>query len=59
MQLLHYASIAEIRESVRTKKVSPVEVVKAHLERIETLQSKLNAFVHLDADSALEQARNA
>jgi Asp-tRNA(Asn)/Glu-tRNA(Gln) amidotransferase A subunit family amidase len=60
MKALHYyASIAEIRESVGTKKVSPVEIVEAHLERIETLQPKLNAFVHLDAEAALEQARRA
>lgn len=59
MQPLHYKSIAEIRESIRTKKVSPVEVVKAHLERIESLRPKINAFVHLDAEMALEQARRA
>ncbi len=59
MKPLHYASIAEIRESVRTKKVSPVEVVAAHLERIETLQPKLNAFVHLDGEAARAQADRA
>jgi len=59
MKALHYASIAEIRERVGTKKVSPVEVVEAHLQRIETLQPKLNAFVHLDAEAALEQAQRA
>jgi len=59
MKPLHYASIAEIRESVRTKKVSPVEVVAAHLERIETLQPKLNAFVHLDGEAARAQAGRA
>ena len=59
MKALHYASIAEICENVRTKKVSPVEVVAAHLERIEVLQPKLKAFVHLDAEAAMEQARHA
>src|ERR1700736_5037526 len=59
MKALHYASIAEIRESAGTKKLSPVEVVEAHLQRIETLQPKLNAFVHLDAEAALEQAQRA
>ena len=59
MKQLHYASIAEIRENVRKKNVSPVEVVAAHLERIETLQPKLNAFVHFHAEAALEQARRA
>src|SRR5258707_15105458 len=59
MKPLHYASIAEIRESVRTKKVSPVEVVAGHLERIETLQPKLNALVHLDGEAARAQAGRA
>jgi len=58
MKALHYASIAEICENVRTKKVSAVEIVEAHLERIKTLQPKLNAFVHLDAEAAMEQARH-
>jgi Asp-tRNA(Asn)/Glu-tRNA(Gln) amidotransferase A subunit family amidase len=59
MKQLHYASIAEIRENVGKKNVSPVEVVAAHVERIETLQPKLNAFVHFHAEAALEQARRA
>jgi Asp-tRNA(Asn)/Glu-tRNA(Gln) amidotransferase A subunit family amidase len=59
MKAIHYATIAEIRQSVATKKVSPVEVVAAHLERIEKLQPKLNAFVHLDAEEARAQARQA
>jgi amidase len=59
MDPLHYASIAEIRENVRTKKLSPVEVVAAHIERIKTWQPKLNAFVHLDVEEAQAQARRA
>jgi len=56
MKALYYATIAQIRQSVATKKVSPVEVIAAHLERIEKLQPKLNAFVHLDAEEARAQA---
>ncbi|HXN52679.1 MAG TPA: amidase [Candidatus Acidoferrum sp.] len=59
MKALHYASIAEISESVRTKKLSSVEVVEAHLERAEAVQPKVNAFVHLDAEAAQAQARCA
>src|SRR5579864_1545959 len=59
MTPLHYSTIAEIRELIRTKKVSPAEVVAAHLERAAALQPKLNAFVHLDAPAAREQARRA
>jgi Asp-tRNA(Asn)/Glu-tRNA(Gln) amidotransferase A subunit family amidase len=59
MGAITYASIGEIAESIRSKKVSPVEVVGAHLRRAEALHSKLNAFVHLDALGAREQARAA
>jgi amidase len=59
MKPLYYASIAEIADSVRTKKFSPVDVVAAHLERIEALQPKLNAFVHFEAEAAREQACSA
>jgi amidase len=59
MKTLHYGSVAEIAESVRAKKLSPVEIVSEHLERIEEVQPKLNAFVHFDAESARVQARRA
>ncbi len=59
MKPLHYASIADITESIRSKKLSPVEIVAAHLERIAAVQPKLNSFVHLDAEAARAQARRA
>src|SRR5258705_5843652 len=59
MKTFHYASIAEITASVRSKKLSPVEIVNAHLKRIEAMRPKLNAFVHIDADGARAQARRA
>jgi amidase len=59
MKTFHYASIAEITASVRSKKLSAVEIVNAHLKRIEAMRPKLNAFVHIDADGARAQARGA
>jgi len=59
MDKICFAGIAEIVESVRSKKISPVEIVAAHLERIEKLQPKLNAFVHVDAEGARRQAKVA
>jgi Asp-tRNA(Asn)/Glu-tRNA(Gln) amidotransferase A subunit family amidase len=59
MKSPHYTSIAEIAESIRLKRVSPVEIVAAHLKRAEALQRKLNAFVHIDAEGAHAQARRA
>src|SRR5215470_6938977 len=55
----YYLSTAETHEKLRTRQISPVELVTAHLERIQSLQPKLNAFVHLDGESALARARNA
>src|SRR6516162_9095881 len=54
-----YFSIAETVEKLRKKEISPVELVTAHLQRAEELQSKLNAFVHLDSESAKARARQA
>jgi Asp-tRNA(Asn)/Glu-tRNA(Gln) amidotransferase A subunit family amidase len=54
-----FSNIAEIAANVRSKKISPVEVVESHLRRIESCQPKLNAFVHLDTDGARAQARTA
>jgi amidase len=59
MKTFQYASIAEITESVRSKTLSPVEIVTAHLKRIEALNEKLNAFTHVDSDGARVQARRA
>src|SRR6266404_5155292 len=59
MKTFHYASIAEITASVRSKKLSPVEIVSAHLKRIEAMRPKLNVFVHIDADGARAQGRGA
>ena len=44
---------------VRNKSVSPVELVQAHLRRIERLNPSLNAFVTVDAERALDAARAA
>jgi amidase len=54
-----FSTIQQISEAIRSKKVSPVEVVESHLKSIETWQPALNAFVHLDADAAWRQARAA
>jgi len=44
---------------IREKQVSPVEVLEAHLHRIESQNPHLNAFVHLDAERARREARAA
>jgi aspartyl-tRNA(Asn)/glutamyl-tRNA(Gln) amidotransferase subunit A len=49
----------ELAALIRRKKVSPVEVVDAVLDRIERLNPKLNAFVTLTADQARRDAKAA
>lgn len=44
---------------VRSKEVSPVELVRACLGRIEALNPSLNAFISVTGAAALEQARIA
>jgi amidase len=46
----------ELARMVRDGEVSSRELVEASLERIESLEPELNAFVHLDADGALAAA---
>jgi len=53
------ASIREIAESIRNRRLSPVELTKHCLERIEKLNPVLNAFITVTAESALAAARAA
>ena len=46
-------------ELIRNRKLSPVELVQAHLNRIDKLNPKINAYVQVDADHALATARHA
>jgi aspartyl-tRNA(Asn)/glutamyl-tRNA(Gln) amidotransferase subunit A len=52
-------SLSEASELVRSKKVSPVELTRECLSRIERLNPKVNAFITVTADAALAQARKA
>lgn len=49
----------ELAELIRTKKLSPVEYMRALLDRITTLEPKVNAFAYLAADQAMAGARKA
>jgi len=59
MSELTFLSAVAMAERIRKKEVSPVELVEAHLARIEKLNPRLNAFVQVDADGARRQARVA
>lgn len=55
---LNFADATKLAELIRNREVSPVEVVQAHLDRIEALNPKLTAVVTLAPD-ALKQAKEA
>src|SRR5271166_2107600 len=54
-----FLSAREIAAQIRSKEISPVEVARAHLDRIERLNPKLNAFVDYKPEAVLAQARAA
>jgi len=56
---LHYLRVAETAHAIATKELSPVELVKALLARIERLDPKLNVFIRLDGEAALKAAHVA
>jgi Asp-tRNA(Asn)/Glu-tRNA(Gln) amidotransferase A subunit family amidase len=56
---LNFVSAREMAQRVREKKISPVDLVEAHLQQIERLNPVLNAFVQVDAERARLAARNA
>jgi aspartyl-tRNA(Asn)/glutamyl-tRNA(Gln) amidotransferase subunit A len=55
---LIYSDATKLAELIRTREVSPVEVMKAHLDRIEATNPKVNAIVTIVED-ALESAKKA
>jgi Asp-tRNA(Asn)/Glu-tRNA(Gln) amidotransferase A subunit family amidase len=49
---------AELSAALERKDVSATEVTRAHLDRIAAVDDRVHAFLHVAADSALEQARD-
>ena len=56
---LAFASIEEVARLYRKRKLSPVELTKLLLARIEQLNAKLNAYITVTAELALTQAKKA
>src|ERR1700734_3873186 len=55
---LFYSDAMKLAELIRGREVSPVEVMKAHLDRIEAVNPSVNAIVTIVED-ALESAKKA
>ena len=56
---LHNLTIHEARDLLDRRQVSSVELTRAHLDRIETLEPRRKAFVTVPAERAPQQARSA
>jgi aspartyl-tRNA(Asn)/glutamyl-tRNA(Gln) amidotransferase subunit A len=56
---LCYMSASDLLAAYRARTLSPVEVAEAVLDRIDALNLKLNAYLHVDREFALRAARAA
>ena len=56
---LCYLTIREAGELLHTREVSPVELTRAFLDRIDATEDRLHSFITLLRDEALEEARTA
>jgi Asp-tRNA(Asn)/Glu-tRNA(Gln) amidotransferase A subunit family amidase len=54
-----FLSAVEMSRQVREREISPVELARAHLSKIERLNPKLNAFIQIDGERVRQQAREA
>ena len=50
-------SVAEAGRRIAARELSPVELTRAYLERIESVDPRINSYITVTADRALEQAR--
>lgn len=56
---LHYRSLVDLAEMLRSRQISPVDVTKHALARIAALDGRLRSFIFVSVDGALAQAKTA
>jgi aspartyl-tRNA(Asn)/glutamyl-tRNA(Gln) amidotransferase subunit A len=56
---IYYLSVTELAKRIEAKKLSPVELTQAYLNRSEEFGPRLNAYARLTPELALSQARAA
>jgi len=54
---MFYKSAQELTKLIRSKDISPVELMKTTLESIEAVNPLLNAFVSVRAEQAMDEAK--
>ena len=53
---LHYLGLIEVGQQIQARKLSPVEVTRAMLGRIEQLDGQLKSYANVMGDAALADA---
>ena len=56
---MHRTTITQARELLQNKKISSVQLTEAVFARIDQVEDKVQAFVHLTREKALQQAKDA
>jgi aspartyl-tRNA(Asn)/glutamyl-tRNA(Gln) amidotransferase subunit A len=56
MSALHFKTIAELAASLKAGETTSVEITQSVLQRIDTVDTRVGAFLGYDADDALRQA---
>jgi aspartyl-tRNA(Asn)/glutamyl-tRNA(Gln) amidotransferase subunit A len=56
---LHWLGAVEAARAIAAREISPVELMTALLDRVARLDPKLNAFIRIDGEAAMAQAKAA
>jgi aspartyl-tRNA(Asn)/glutamyl-tRNA(Gln) amidotransferase subunit A len=56
---LCFLSITQLAERIQRREISPVAVTEAYLDRIQTLDAKLNSYLTVTAERAQQEAKAA
>jgi amidase len=56
---LCYASVEELKALFKARKASPVELLKAQIKRIESLNPKVNCITYMHFDQAMKEAKES
>ncbi len=56
---MHLSTLTQAKEGLKKKQFSALELTQAVYQRIDQVEDKVKAYVHLTRESALEQAREA
>jgi aspartyl-tRNA(Asn)/glutamyl-tRNA(Gln) amidotransferase subunit A len=54
-----FANVSELAAQIRARRLSPVELTEAYLQRLETVGKRLNAVAYVMRETALREARAA